>query len=81
MLERGAIVLSLSGRDKGRLLAVVEGGEKSVRVCDGKERPVERPKLKNIRHLEPTGKRLGDEELKTNRALKKALSGFNASGD
>ena len=79
MLEKGAIVLSLSGRDKGRLLAVVESGEKSVSVSDGKERPVERPKLKNIRHLEPKNARLGDEELKTNRALRKALRSFEAS--
>ena len=46
-LECGRVVVSLAGRDKGRLLAVTGVNEKGVLVCDGKERPVERPKLKN----------------------------------
>lgn len=73
MLERGRVVKSLAGRDSNRLLAVMQADEKSVLVCDGKERPIDRPKSKNIRHVEATDIVLDDEVLKTNRSLKKAL--------
>ena len=46
MLEKGSVVLSLAGRDKGRPLAVMESIGKEVSVCDGKERPIDRPKRK-----------------------------------
>lgn len=75
-LEIGTLVRSLAGRDKGSILAVVGYCDKGVLVCDGKERPVERPKSKNIRHLEVLGKSIADEQLKTNRALRKALAEF-----
>lgn len=73
MLERGTVVRSLAGRDSNRLLAVMQADEKSVLVCDGKERPIDRPKKKNLRHVEATGIILSGDSLATNRALKKAL--------
>lgn len=78
MLERGTVVRSSAGRDKGKLLAVVGSEQKKVLVCDGKERPVERPKSKNIRHVESLGISLNESEMQTNRMLKKALGRLNA---
>ena len=78
MLERGNVIRSLAGRDKGRLLAVMQVSEKLVTVCDGKERPVDRPKSKNIRHVEYVGASLSEAETATNRALKKALARLDA---
>ena len=78
MLERGTVVRSSAGRDKGKLLAIVGSEQERVLVCDGKERPVERPKSKNIRHVEYVGVSLGEAEMATNRALKKALARLNA---
>ena len=78
MLEKGAVVRSSAGRDKGKLLAVVKSEQKKVLVCDGKERPVERPKSKNIRHVEATQASLTQAELSTNRALRKALGRLSA---
>ena len=78
MLERGNVIRSLAGRDKGRLLAVMQVSEKLVTVCDGKERPVDRPKSKNIRHVEYVGASLSEAEAATNRALKKALARLDA---
>ena len=78
MLERGRVVISLAGRDKGRLLAVMQADKNCVQVCDGKERPVERPKSKNIRHVEVTEFSLSDDEISTNRALKKALRRYSS---
>lgn len=78
MLERGRVVVSLAGRDKGRLLAVMQADKNCVQVCDGKERPVERPKSKNIRHVEATEFSLSEAEISTNRALKKALRRYSS---
>ena len=77
-MEKGAVVKSLAGRDKGKLLAVMQSAENRVLVCDGKERPVDRPKSKNIRHVESVGYSLDESETATNRALKKALARLNA---
>lgn len=78
MLERGNVIRSSAGRDKGRLLAVMQVSEKLVTVCDGKERPVDRPKSKNIRHIEYVGASIKEDELATNRMLKKALARLDA---
>lgn len=73
MLERGRIVKSLAGRDKGYYLAVMQVENGCVILCDGKERPIDRPKSKNIRHVEATEFSLSETELASNRALRKAL--------
>lgn len=73
MLERGRVVKSLAGRDEGSLLAVMQVQSGCVILCDGKERPIDRPKSKNIRHVEATEFSLSEAELVSNRALKKAL--------
>ena len=78
MLERGNVVKSSAGRDKGRLHAVMQVSEKSVTVCDGKERPVDRPKSKNIRHVEYVGTSIKEDDTATNRKLKKALARLDA---
>lgn len=52
-LRVGQLVRSKAGRDAGRYFLVV--GVKSptfVAVSDGRFRPIARPKLKNVRHLE-----------------------------
>ena len=76
MLEKGSVVRSIAGRDKDRLLAVMDCAPDAVFVCDGKERPLERPKRKNPRHLMDTGLRLPGNAAESNRALRKALAGF-----
>ena len=78
MFERGKVVVSLTGRDKGKLLAVMREENGLVILCDGKERPIDRPKSKNIRHVESLGSSVTEAEMSTNRALKKALGRLNA---
>lgn len=51
-IEKGCIVRSKSGRDAGRLLVVLETDESGAFVVDGQLRRLERPKRKNIKHLE-----------------------------
>lgn len=69
----GSVVISKAGRDKTKVMVVVEETENYLLVCDGKERPVERPKRKNPKHLKLTGLHLKAHQLETNRALRKAL--------
>lgn len=77
----GQIVCSKSGRDKGYFMVIVgiENGE--YFVCDGKERPLERPKKKNAKHLTFTGTVLCEDDFKTNRQLRKALAVFRSAAE
>lgn len=78
-LKKGSVVISKAGRDKGYFLAVMDITNEGVFVCDGKERPVERPKKKNPLHLAKTRYVLTEEETATNRSLKRALKQFSGS--
>ena len=71
--QRGCVVRSTAGRDKGRLLAVTAVTSSGVEVCDGKERKLLRPKIKNPKHLEPTSLRVTQEELAFDSRLCRAL--------
>lgn len=52
-LKPGQLVRSLAGRDKGKHYLVFEKLDyKHVLLVDGRTRPVERPKKKNIAHLQ-----------------------------
>ena len=69
----GKIVISNAGRDKNKAMVIVKETENYLLVCDGKERPVERPKRKNPKHLKLTTICLEAHQLETNRALRKAI--------
>lgn len=73
-LERGRVVISLAGKDKGRLMAVLSFTDREVLLTDGKFRPLERPKSKNIRHVALTERILDSGEMATNRRLRSALN-------
>lgn len=78
-LIKGSVVISKAGRDKGYFLAVKDVTDEGVFVCDGKERPVERPKKKNPLHLTKTRYVLTEEQTATNRSLKRALKNISCS--
>ena len=78
-LIKGSVVISKAGRDKGYFLAEKDVTDEGVFVCDGKERPVERPKKKNPLHLAKTRYVLTEEETATNRSWKKALKNISCS--
>jgi ribosomal protein L14E/L6E/L27E len=71
---RGMVVKSIAGRDKNRLLVVAEVTQAHVLVIDGRERPIQRPKRKNARHIFPAGHMLPEETLRFNNPLRKALN-------
>ena len=75
----GRIVCSKSGRDKGYFLVVVKEEDGFLFVCDGKERPLSRPKLKNPKHLALTNTVLGISSYSTDKSLRRALAVYRDS--
>lgn len=69
----GRIVISCAGRDKGRLLAVVGESEGYLLLADGKERRLEKPKLKNPKHISYIGQCLDEKVFINNKSLCRAL--------
>ena len=54
-IREGSVVIAKAGRDKGRAFAVVSVlDSRTVLIADGKSRPLEHPKRKNIIHLQAT---------------------------
>lgn len=75
-LEIGDIVQSTKGRDKMKYFCVVGLQGDYVLLSDGDLRPLERPKLKNVKHVKNTPHKLQTEALQVNKHLNKAIKGF-----
>lgn len=69
--------LSIAGRDKGRVFAVVALSEQPdyVMIADGRLRTLQKPKKKKVKHLRPIG--VLKEPFTTNRELHNALKAFD----
>lgn len=78
--ENGQIVISRSGRDKGKMMVVTGCENGFVLVCDGKERPLERAKRKNPRHLEKTSMFIDKDSMTANSKLRKKLRFLDNQG-
>lgn len=78
--QKGDVVFSLAGRDKGCLLAVTGEEKGFVLVADGKERPLERAKNKNPRHLEKTSVSIDEVSMAGNKILRKTLNRLSKQG-
>lgn len=74
--ERGLVVRSLSGRDKGRFFAVLSAEETQAVIADGNLRGLDRPKRKNLRHLAKTNTILSAQALTSDEQLAAALASF-----
>ena len=74
--EKGMVVRSKQGRDKGRFYAVC-GFEGAMALCaDGCRRTQAEPKLKNPIHLAPSKTVLPGEVMSSDSEIRKALSEF-----
>ena len=78
-LTRGQVVRSKAGRDKDRFLLLYETGDRYVTLVDGKERPLCRPKRKNVLHIQGTNTVLDESVFTADKRIRKALSSFNES--
>lgn len=77
-VERGRVVVSLNGRDKGRLLLVLNADEKYCTLCDGKRRPVATPKCKKILHVKPTEWIAHDKVFANDRSVRRFLNSLSS---
>lgn len=76
MIEVGSVVKSLAGKDKGSYFCVVELIGSCCFLRDGKLHKLEKPKRKNIKHVQDTPYKLQSEALQVNKHLKKAIEGL-----
>lgn len=53
-IKAGTVVISSAGHDSGRWFVVTGACGSVVYIADGKERKLESPKKKNIRHIQAT---------------------------
>jgi glutamate synthase domain-containing protein 3 len=51
-----------------------------VYICDGKSRPLERPKRKNPKHISPAGAVI-DTDVLTNKKLRRLISQYLTQAD
>ena len=75
----GKIVCSKAGSNKGNFAVVITAKDKKIYIADGKRYKLSNPKLKNIKHLAFTEKTLHTEEIKTDKALRKALAIYRSN--
>lgn len=78
---RGMIVRSTAGRDRGDFQVILSVQPPYVTVCDGKRRPLERPKRKKAFHVAATKAVLGEERLLTNKQIRKALGAYAGASE
>ena len=78
-VKRGAVVISKAGHDKGDFQVIMDFDETYAYVCDGKYRPLERPKKKKLMHLKVTNTVLEENLIKTNKSIRGALKPFSKS--
>ena len=78
--EKGTVVISRAGRDKGYFMVALDETDGYIIVADGKERPLDRPKRKNPKHLQKTNRKLSLEQL-TDKKLRTVLRNQNSTED
>ena len=72
---KGSVVKALAGRDQGRFFVAVAAEDRCVYIADGKERRLENPKRKNVKHISPTGTAVDMTDM-TDKKLRRILSAF-----
>lgn len=68
--RKGEIVNAINGKDKDKLFIVLDIRENFVLIADGKSRKLEKPKLKNKKHLQKTEQEVDASAYTTNKKLR-----------
>ena len=74
-LLQGSVVKSIAGHDKNRYFIVKKVEDGCVYIADGKERKLEKPKRKNIKHIVMTSEKFDLKEI-TNKKLRRPLNEY-----
>lgn len=87
-IRKSDIVRAVAGRDKGMIFFVIETDGEYAQIANGKQRRLEKPKSKKLKHLLyycegdcRTGEKLRSGEKVTNNDLRRALASFCAEPD
>lgn len=75
-IQKGSLVYSKAGKDKGKLFLVLKTEGELAYIADGETRLVQKPKMKKFKHLQKTNTIV---EIKTeleNFEVRKILTGF-----
>jgi len=73
-------VKSAAGRDKGKFMVIADFSEDGFcLLADGKERKLEKPKKKRLKHIKFTNTVIRAENL-TDRALRRVISEYQNGG-
>ncbi|MBQ3378285.1 MAG: KOW domain-containing RNA-binding protein [Clostridia bacterium] len=84
-----SIVRSLNGRDEGRLFVVIGfPKENHVSIANGRQRKIESPKIKKLKHIElvtqsstRTAQKLRTGDKVTNAELRREIAGVENCSD
>ena len=76
----GMIVRSAAGHDRGNFLVITAVEGDFAFVADGKERKLEKPKKKRLKHLKLTNTVIDTDNL-TDKGLRKIVSAFPETQD
>lgn len=75
-ISKSDIIMSLAGRDQGKLFYVIDVEDNYVLIADGKGRKLENPKrkkLKHVRRVTRTETRVADKILRGDKVLNSEL--------
>lgn len=75
-LLQGSVIKSIAGHDKNCYFVVVKVEDGYVYIADGKERKLEKPKRKNIKHIMVTSKKFDYKDI-TNKKLRRLLNEYS----
>jgi ribosomal protein L14E/L6E/L27E len=78
-IRPGSVVYATAGKEQGGFYMVTQVGAGFVLIADGKHRPLERPKRKNLRHIRLT-QTVWEPEGMSNKALRARLREYSAPG-
>ena len=76
----GMIVRSAAGHDRGNFLVITAVEGDFAFIADGKERKLEKPKKKRLKHLKLTNTVIDTDNL-TDKGLTKIISSFPETQD
>ena len=71
--QTGMIVRSAAGRDKGKFMVIVSIEGDFAYIADGKERKLDKPKKKRLKHIRVTNTVVSADDMTTDKGLKKKL--------
>ena len=79
-LTKGLVVRAMAGRDQGGYFVVLSLKDGYAEIADGKRRKLEKPKRKNVRHLQATKQILNLEGI-TDKQLRNVLKPYQTGAD